>query len=118
MAEVLDSLAVIFPFEVECYQDVDLPVSFVGHPFVSSEYKSPVHYDKQGSLLLLPGSRVQPIQRILPVFLDATEILVQSHSDLKIEVPVPQYSDKAMCGANHFEQTGVTGPNHHKRRTS
>ena len=41
MAEVLDSLAVIFPFEVECYKDVDLPVSFVGHPFVSSEYKSP-----------------------------------------------------------------------------
>ena len=89
MAEVLDSLAVIFPFEVECYKDVDLPVSFVGHPFVSSEYKSPVHYDNQGSLLLLPGSRVQPIQRILPVFLDATEILVQSHPDLKIEVPVP-----------------------------
>ena len=89
MAKVLDSLAVIFPFEVECYQDVDLPVSFVGHPFVTSEYKSPVHYDKQGSLLLLPGSRLQPIQRILPVFLDATEKLAQSYPHLKIEVPVP-----------------------------
>ena len=85
----MDSLAVIFPFEVECYQDVDLPVSFVGHPFVTSEYKSPVHYDKQGSLLLLPGSRLQPIQRILPVFLDATEKLAQSYPHLKIEVPVP-----------------------------
>ena len=32
MEKVLDSLAVIFPFETECYQDVNLPVAFVGHP--------------------------------------------------------------------------------------
>ena len=36
MANVLDGLAVIFPFEVDCYKDVDLPVFYVGHPYVSS----------------------------------------------------------------------------------
>ena len=89
MAKVLDSLAVIFPFEVKCYADVSLPVSFVGHPFVSGDYRSPVTYDEKGPLLLLPGSRVQPIQRILPSFLDASEKLIQSYPNLKIEVPVP-----------------------------
>ena len=89
MAKVLDALAVIFPFEVECYQDVSLPVSFTGHPFVSDDYISPVEYDKDGSLLLLPGSRIQPIQRILPILLDATETIIQSFPELKIEIPVP-----------------------------
>lgn len=89
MAKVLDALAVIFPFEVKCYQDVSLPVSFTGHPFVSDDYISPVEYDKDGSLLLLPGSRIQPIQRILPILLDATETIIQSFPELKIEIPVP-----------------------------
>ena len=89
MANVLDSLAVIFPFEVECYHDVSLPVSFVGHPFAEEDYFSPVKFDRDGSLLLLPGSRVQPIKRILPVFLDAAEIIIHSFPDLKIEIPVP-----------------------------
>ena len=89
MAKVLDSLAVIFPFEVECYNDVSLPVSFVGHPFAEEDYFSPVKFDRDGSLLLLPGSRVQPIKRILPVFLDAAEIIIHSFPDLKIEIPVP-----------------------------
>lgn len=94
MAKVLDSLAVIFPFEVNCYADVSLPVSYVGHPFVSDDYRSPVTYDEKGPLLLLPGSRVQPIQRILPSFLDASEKLIQSYPNLKIEVPVPNLQIK------------------------
>ena len=94
MAKVLDSLAVIFPFEVNCYADVSLPVSYVGHPFVSGEYRSPVRYDEKGPLLLLPGSRVQPIQRIFPCFLDASEKLIQSYPSLKIEVPVPNLQIK------------------------
>ena len=89
MANVLDSLAVIFPFEVGCYHDVSLPVYFVGHPFAEEDYLSPVKYDQDGSLLLLPGSRIQPIQRILPVFLDAAERIIHSFPELKIEIPVP-----------------------------
>ena len=71
MEQTLDALAVIFPFELDCYQDVSLPVSFVGHPFASPSYNSRVAYEKDGDLLLLPGSRTQPISRILPFFLDS-----------------------------------------------
>ncbi|MCC6415788.1 MAG: lipid-A-disaccharide synthase [Opitutaceae bacterium] len=70
MARDLDALAVIFPFEVECYRDTDLPVEFVGHPFVAPDYVSPVAYDPAAPILLLPGSRKQAVGRILPVLLN------------------------------------------------
>ena len=69
MARDLDALAVIFPFEVECYRDTDLPVEFVGHPFVAPGHESPVVYDADGPVLLLQGSRKQAVAQILPVLL-------------------------------------------------
>ena len=69
MAKHLDALAVIFPFEVKSYADTSLRVSFVGHPFVADEYRSPVEYDAAGPVLLLPGSRKQAVSRIFPLML-------------------------------------------------
>jgi lipid-A-disaccharide synthase len=69
MARDLDALAVIFPFEPDCYKDTTLPVEFVGHPFLAPEYVPPVRYDSTGPVLLLPGSRVQAVERIFPVLL-------------------------------------------------
>ena len=73
MARDLDAMAVIFPFEVKCYADTTLPVEFVGHPFVAPDYAAPVSYDPQGSILLLPGSRVQAVRRIFPALLAGFE---------------------------------------------
>lgn len=70
LARDLDSLAVIFPFEPECYADTELAVEFVGHPFVSPSYRSPVRHDPAGPILLLPGSRKQAVGRIFPALLD------------------------------------------------
>jgi len=70
MARDLDALAVIFPFEVECYKDTDLPVEFVGHPFLAPDYQSPVAHDPAAPILLLPGSRKQAVARILPDLLN------------------------------------------------
>jgi len=67
MARYLDALAVIFPFEVDCYKDTDLKVSFVGHPFVETNYESPVVWKPSGPLLLLPGSRKIAVSRIAPL---------------------------------------------------
>ncbi len=71
MAEVLDEVGVIFPFEVECYADTSLEARFVGHPFLAPGRELPLHYDAAGPVLLLPGSRLQPISRILPPMLRA-----------------------------------------------
>jgi lipid-A-disaccharide synthase len=69
MARDLDALAVIFPFEVDCYADTTLPVEFVGHPFLDEAHESPVRYDPAGPVLLLPGSRKQAVARIFPLLL-------------------------------------------------
>ena len=69
MARDLDALSVLFPFEVACYADTKLPVEFVGHPFVASDYVSRVRYDPAGPVLLLPGSRKQAVAQIFPVLL-------------------------------------------------
>lgn len=75
MASLLDSLAVIFPFETGCYADTDLDVSFVGHPFLSDSYEPPVKYGADGEILMLPGSREIAVSRIFPVMCGAMERL-------------------------------------------
>jgi lipid-A-disaccharide synthase len=69
MARDLDAMAVIFPFEPACYADTQLPVEFVGHPFVAPDYRPPVSWDPDGPILLLPGSRRQAVGRIFPAIL-------------------------------------------------
>ena len=75
MANLLDSLATIFPFEPKCYADTTLPAKFVGHPFLSEEYNPPVEYDPNGEILLLSGSRTIAVSRILPIMVDALRLL-------------------------------------------
>ncbi len=71
MARLLDSLAVIFPFEVACYADTSLNAQFVGHPFLEEEFENPVEYDSNGYVLLLAGSREIAVSRIFPIMLKA-----------------------------------------------
>lgn len=78
MAKTLDGLGVIFPFELECYADTDLPVAFVGHPFARRDAVNPLSYDPRGPVLLLPGSRRQAVSRIFPVMLETVLALRQS----------------------------------------
>ena len=75
MARLLDSLAVIFPFETKCYADTSLPTHFVGHPFLENEYVSPVEYSADGEILLLAGSRSIAVSRIFPIMLKTLRLL-------------------------------------------
>jgi len=73
MAELLDELGVIFPFEVDCYSDTGLNVHFIGHPFARGTYTNPLQYDAEGPVLFLPGSRKQAVGRIFPIMLKTLE---------------------------------------------
>ncbi len=75
MEKLLDSLAVIFPFEKDCYKDTSLNVEFVGHPFLEEDNHSNLSYDKDGKILLLPGSRIGAISRIFPAMLNTVRLL-------------------------------------------
>ncbi|WP_269539995.1 lipid-A-disaccharide synthase [Cerasicoccus fimbriatus] len=93
MAKLLDSLAVIFPFEVDCYQDTDLPVKFVGHPFVASDFNLGIRYEPEAPILLLPGSRLTPVRRIFPVLIDA---FIDYHAERASKRAVALYPSPAV----------------------
>lgn len=95
MARDLDALAVIFPFEPDCYRDTDLPVEFVGHPFLDEGYAPPVRHDQDGPVLLLPGSRVQAVARIFPVLLRGFEEHRRAHPAARATVLYPSAEVKA-----------------------
>ena len=77
----LDALAVIFPFEPDCYADTGLPVTFVGHPFMSPDYAPPVRYDPAGPVLLLPGSRPKAVGLIMPALLGGNQEFARRSPD-------------------------------------
>ncbi len=89
MAKALDRLGVIFPFEVDCYKDTDLPVEFVGHPFVRQDYQPPFTYDATAPVLLLPGSRRAAVERIFPMLLSGFRQALQSKPGLSARVIYP-----------------------------
>ena len=95
MAETIDRLMVIFPFEVEVFKEVDLNVEFVGHPMVDElrEFRvkesKPLPWGEGGKVALLPGSREQEIHRILPSLLDTALRIEQGRPDIDFLIAVP-----------------------------
>jgi lipid-A-disaccharide synthase len=112
MAEQLDGLAAIFPFEPAVYADTPLPVEFVGHPFLAPDYAPPVAFDPAGPVLLLPGSRRGVVQRIFPLLLAAYRA---SGADRPAVVLYPSEEIRAVLQAANppagvtLQRTGETG---------
>ena len=89
MADTLDSLGVIFPFELDCYKDTKLRVRFVGHPFVAPGHTAPVKFDRDAPVLLLPGSRPKAVRKIFPVLLQAWAEFRAKHPERRAVVIHP-----------------------------
>ena len=89
MAQILDRLGVIFPFEVECFADTNLPTEFVGHPFVRRSWQAPFRYESDAPVLLLPGSRCGAVERIFPLLLAGFRKALESKPSLKATVVYP-----------------------------
>ncbi len=72
MAKIVDRLLVIFPFEVDVFAGTGLRVDFVGHPLIEATQKvreapdEPLPWNGSPRVALLPGSRRQELERILP----------------------------------------------------
>jgi lipid-A-disaccharide synthase len=84
-------MIVFFPFEEKLYAENGIQSDFVGHPLAKSisEYKfaaSDEIFEKYGLLndkpllLLMPGSRIQEVEKILPVLLKAAERLSEDYN--------------------------------------
>jgi len=84
-------IAAIFPFEIPYFSPFKAPVTFVGNPLMESlpvinndDKKFPA--DKDFRLAIIPGSRYQEIKNMLPVMLDAVDILKKEHPQLKVTI--------------------------------
>ena len=92
----VDGMLVLFPFEPEIYQRYEIPVAFVGHPLANQVASQP---DKRAARLklgidpdtaltgLLPGSRLSEIERMADVYIQAAQILHQTHPGMAFVVP-------------------------------
>ena len=97
IAERVDRMAVILPFEKDFYLNSGVQVDYVGHPLLDS---IPAGLDRDGIasemgvkagrpiLGLLPGSRHEEIKNLLPLMVKASEIISSRYPDLKCVLPV------------------------------
>ncbi|HEY4642615.1 MAG TPA: lipid-A-disaccharide synthase [Thermoanaerobaculia bacterium] len=72
IAETVDHMIVLFPFEEQFYRDHGVPVSYVGHPIIEQVAGvRRVQRREKLRVALLPGSRKQEVDTLLPPMLDA-----------------------------------------------
>jgi lipid-A-disaccharide synthase len=97
LREVVRRMLVIFPFEEELYRDAGVPVTFVGHPLVdlarpardAREFLRGAGVDPDRPVIaVLPGSRRNEVEQILPRLAGALRILGAARPDLQYLVPV------------------------------
>lgn len=95
--KLVDHMAVILPFEAPLYEKAGVPVSFVGHP-MADRVKTELSHDEAASSFgldpsrpivgLFPGSRRSEVSRLLPVILDAAQLLQQQFPDVQFVLPL------------------------------
>jgi len=93
MKGLIDKMIVVFPFEVEIYKKFDIDCEFVGHPLLEvvrpilsfEDFQSKFDLRKNEVLLgLLPGSRWQEVERILPIMVQTAELLGSRIKNLRV----------------------------------
>ncbi|MFN3408872.1 MAG: lipid-A-disaccharide synthase [Limisphaerales bacterium] len=96
MAETLDLLLTIFPFEPAWYaaRVPELRVEFVGHPLVGRYAGEAVRPLEPGPrhLLLLPGSRADEVRRHLPLLLETARRIAAARPQSRFMAVAPEAS--------------------------
>lgn len=106
----VDRMAVILPFEKEFYRKMGttLPVEYVGHPLMDQipaklnkkEIERELGIEDGDRVIgLLPGSRKEEIEKLLPDMIRAAEIMSSQYKNLKCVLPVAStISDELING--------------------
>lgn len=97
IAQRVDMMAVLFPFEVAIYEQAGVPVRFTGHPLaddVKASLSRPAAFEHfeldpgRRVVGLLPGSRHSEIKRLLAVQVAAARLLERRFPDLQFILPL------------------------------
>ena len=91
MARIIDKMLVLFPFETDVFKDTGLDVEFVGHPLVEilEPSRRPDGERDKDLILLLPGSRLSEVKRLLGPMIETAELLKQRHPEKHFLIPAP-----------------------------
>ena len=121
----VDRMVVLFPFEETLYREADVPVSFVGHPFIDTvtardrgELGRSLGLNLGGQALvgLLPGSRRNEVRVLLPVMLEAAATLARrmprAHFLLPLASTVRADQVRPWLPGRNFPLTVVEGRTH------
>lgn len=100
MAEVIDQVLALFPFEPPYMEAEGMRCDFVGHPVVAQPQASDeeaaafraAHGIAPGEriVLVLPGSRLGEVSRLAPIFGEALRPVLARHPALRVVVPAAQ----------------------------
>ena len=115
-AALADEFAAIFPFETKVYEEAGANISFVGNPLIDTVKPSLGSEaaraffgvtEEMYPILLLPGSRRQEIELILPAILAGARRIKEEKPDAAFFLPVAQNMDEAAM-KREAERAGVT----------
>ena len=104
IAELVHKLVVILPFEVPFYRQRGIDCEFVGHPLidiVKPRLSKEEAHDKFGldkdkrTIGLLPGSRREEVQKLLPVLLESARLLLRDFPNLQFIIPLAPAIDRS-----------------------
>lgn len=109
MAECIDLLLCILPFEKEWYEKnapKKLRVEYVGHPVIK-EVPVFAYVPQKEKIALLPGSRESEIQSLLPDLLRAAVLMKKQNPHLQFHLPLAEPLRKSMIAR---ELLSLKGP--------
>ena len=94
LAEKVNHLLTLFPFEPPYFEKYNLPTTFVGHPLTEQIIEAdPTFKDRHKIsenatvLSILPGSRMGEIRKLLPIFIETAELLSKKINNLHLVFP-------------------------------
>lgn len=97
VAERVSRVASVFPFEAKVYEEAGADVEFIGHPLLDivkvektkAEFAAENNLPENKTWLgLLPGSREQEIELLLPLILEAAELIKKAGEDCHFVLPL------------------------------
>ena len=87
MAQSINLVLCIFPFEVDFYSQAGLRALFVGHPMIERLRARKIETQRNTNLIgLFPGSRSREVRKIFPVMLETARKLRKLNPNLRFEV--------------------------------
>ena len=96
VAKIVDKVACIFPFEYDVYKEAGAPVEFVGHPLLDIVHPSMERAEAEAwagkkpdrpLVLLMPGSRLMEIEKMLPNLLEGAKLLQKQMPEVQFAMP-------------------------------